>query len=665
MPVSFDRFKRVLFNSVTPELYNARKNKCIVAIDAAKKFVEDHNSFSDETKTEANISLANLEKRLAAADELAKKNIKSACENLEKVKKEARALPSHLQSFNFDRRNQQVAPSPEDRAQYQQLWSESQQAIEGLEIKIQTDRIYQQADATGFLENRTQLTSLLDSGNYAEAIQALERTNQSAVEFERAVLAEAPDGFERYQQLWSEYRQTIDGLKDKIQTNSLYDELDATVFQGHDTHLTSLLDNGNYADAILELGHTYRAAVDIERQKLERDAMLRADQAATRPQQEANGENPDQEKIQIYARNFAIGLEAENFEIPALNVEAFVIVDSFVKDLLDRNEYGYSWINVREECNNSVESSRAIFAETIREIDENWANLSEVEQLAKAMEVEDVLAFYGTVVEENLKQVVADFWAGMISRQKFLKKFKMECKVDIGFSTLTIATGSAAIALSFGTAAITAVAIAKAVVDIAVVANKLCRSAESMESHLYSNLVQIEELCVQRRTAKEEGRSQTASKTAQAAKEAATTAIGQISSLMMTTVSRTKKESKEYYGKLSLMEVKAGELYKKIQEAASTFSNVSDAENNETVTTARLKFEDMAAEFEKFNRNLRQKIEFGQLALDVCNEATREDYVPSITKPGTSGVAALLGLYALAGVIIFAATGGTVNISPL
>ena len=73
----------------------------------------------------------------------------------------------------------------------------------------------------------------------------------------------------------------------------------------------------------------------------------------------------------------------------------------------------------------------------------------------------------------------------------------------------------------------------------------------------------------------------------------------------------------------------------------------------------------MAAEFEKFNRNLRQKIEFGQLALDVCNEATREDYVPSITKPGTSGVAALLGLYALAGVIIFAATGGTVNISPL
>ena len=145
-----------------------------------------------------------------------------------------------------------------------------------------------------------------------------------------------------------------------------------------------------------------------------------------------------------------------------------------------------------------------------------------------------------------------------LGREKFLKKFKMECKVDIGFSTLTIATGSAAIALSFGTAAITAVAIAKAVVDIAVVANKLCRSAESMEGHLYSNLVQIEELCVQRRTAKQEGRSQTASKTAQAAKEAATTAIGQISSLMMTTVSRTKKEAKEYYGKLSLMEVKAG-----------------------------------------------------------------------------------------------------------
>ena len=99
MPVSFDRFKRVLFNSVTPELYNARKNKCIVAIDAAKKFVEDHNSFSDETKTKANISLANLEKRLAAADELAKKNIKSACENLEKVKKRGKGTSQSFAIF--------------------------------------------------------------------------------------------------------------------------------------------------------------------------------------------------------------------------------------------------------------------------------------------------------------------------------------------------------------------------------------------------------------------------------------------------------------------------------------------------------------------------------------------------------------------------------------
>lgn len=663
MPISFDRFVRVLSGNVSKELYNVRKKKCETAIDAARKYVTDNNGFKAETKNDAHFALTNLEKRLAAADELAERNLKTACSDLEKIKKEARDLPSHLQSIEFTRQNQTVATSPEQISQYQQLWSESRQTIESLELKINTDPIYKRADATGFIENRAELKSLVDAGNYAEAIPALERTKQAAVDFERILLADAPDGFAEYQQLWDQYRQAIEGLNLKIQTDPTYKQADATEFLENHAALALLIDRENYVDAIQALEHTNHAAIDFERQKRERIAMLRADHEKTRVQPEASGETNGKEKIEIYARNFAVGLKAQNFGIPALDVGAVVVVDNFVRDLLDRNEHGYSWINLREECNNSVEKSKAVFAETIKKIDENWANLSEVEKLSKAMEVEEVLAFYGTVVEENLKQVVSDFWAGMIRRQQFLKDFKFECKVDIGFSTLTIATGSAAIAASFGSAAITALAIAKAVADIAVVAHKLCRSAESMETHLYSNLVQIEELCTQRRNAKQQERSQTAAKAAQVVKEATTTALGQISSLIMTTVSRTRKEAKEYYGKLSLLEIEAGKLYRKIQESADTYPSIPEEEINETVSAAFKEFEKMTAEFEKFNHNLRQKMEFGRLAIEICDEAANEDFVASITKPTTSGTAALMGVYALASVAIFVTTG--VNISPL
>ncbi|MDA7903182.1 hypothetical protein N9B31_05915 [Mariniblastus sp.] len=368
----------------------------------------------------------------------------------------------------------------------------------------------------------------------------------------------------------------------------------------------------------------------------------------------------------VSSRNAAGGLRPQWLDVGSIDINAYLVVDELVNQLEGQGELGYSWINLQSECNALVEKSTKAFAETIQKIDASLASLTAGQRAKKIKQANEVLNYYAKLVEKNVNKIVDKYWAGIISRQKYLKAFKKECKVDIACSTITIATSVTAIATSFGTAAVSGLAIAKAVADIAVVAQKLTRTAEGMESRLYSNMDKIVDLCVQRKQAKADGRGQKMSKAGQAAKEASTTLFGQVTSLLMTTVSRTNKEAKEYYGKLSELEKQAGKMYKKIDEAASKFSSTPQMPpgyNQTEFRNAFKQFKIMKKDFEQFNRNLQKKIEYGRWAIDVCGQVQDEDYVPAATKPGTSCLAMLIGIYACCGVVINVTTG--INISPI
>ncbi|MDA7541579.1 hypothetical protein N8639_01935, partial [bacterium] len=83
MPVSFDRFVRVLTGQVSEKLYNVRRDKARAAMQAVASTIKE---LSPEVKGQVETQLNKLVMSFNAAEKLAKRDRKQACAELETVK---------------------------------------------------------------------------------------------------------------------------------------------------------------------------------------------------------------------------------------------------------------------------------------------------------------------------------------------------------------------------------------------------------------------------------------------------------------------------------------------------------------------------------------------------------------------------------------------------
>ena len=219
--------------------------------------------------------------------------------------------------------------------------------------------------------------------------------------------------------------------------------------------------------------------------------------------------------------------------------------------------------------------------------------------------------------------------------KKYLKDFEKACKVDIAVAGVTIGAAVTSTVFSFGLAAASLLAAAKAVADIAIAMEKLARDADSVEKIVRKRMVIVSALCEERKEAKKKNKGQKVAKGVEAAKEGAGILLGQISSKLFTTVSRTAKEVHEFNGKLSTLEKKAGIMYKAIEAHTRKFPTSAegpDARINKEMKKAHSHFMSINQQYHDFNRVLRAKIKYGDWAEEVCELAKNEDYVPGKVK---------------------------------
>jgi hypothetical protein len=361
----------------------------------------------------------------------------------------------------------------------------------------------------------------------------------------------------------------------------------------------------------------------------------------------------------VSVQNAAGGQRPKWLKGGTIDVKSFLVVDAEVMRLEKEGELGYHWTELQNACKEEVAKTMKPFADTIADLDEKIDQMArdartpadQKQMEAKVKEANEALGHYAKIVERNTNQVVDKYWQKALARQAYLKSFKKECKVDIAMAAVAIAASSVSIAMSFGAAAVSAGVIAKATLEIGLTLDKYYRSADDTKQVLSGHMDDIEQLYNQRVAAKAKGEGQKASKAQQAGKEAVASAIGQVSASIITTTSRTLKESKEYVGKLSQAEAEAGRLSKKLDEFTSKFPSSPegpDAASNEQMRKLHNNFKAMNLRYQEFSNGLREDIRWGENCLNICENLNKEDYVPSWIKAGGTAAKALTALGALA-----------------
>lgn len=343
----------------------------------------------------------------------------------------------------------------------------------------------------------------------------------------------------------------------------------------------------------------------------------------------------------VAVQNAAGGLRPKWLEVGAIDIKAWLVVDATVIQMEKDKEIGFQWSELQKACAEEVRKTVDAFSKTILVLDAKLKILSEKDRQAKVKEANEVLKHYKGIVEANVNRIVDDYWARALKRQAYLREFKKECKIDIAMSGVAIAVSTVSIAMSFGAAAVSVAVIAKAVLDIALTLDKLNRSANEVEQSLMANMVKLNKLYDERLEAKEKNAGQKASKAAQAGKTAIASALGPVSALMMTTTPRTLKEAKEYVGKLSETETKAGQMYKELSQLASQLGSSPvvgpDPVLNRTMAAIYNNFTDMFRRYQILARQLRVDIAWGERCIATCEKLSDMDAIVTFTnKAGTT-----------------------------
>jgi hypothetical protein len=357
--------------------------------------------------------------------------------------------------------------------------------------------------------------------------------------------------------------------------------------------------------------------------------------------------------------NLAAGLKPVHLVVGRLDVSGWLVVDETLLALEKAGELGFRWTEVQREISAFLEDASKRFRDTILAIDAKLATVDEAQRAKRLAEAREVLEHYRKVVEQRINAIVDAHWDRAVRRQQFLRDFEKECKVDIAVAAVTIAVTSTSVALSFGSAAIGVLAIAKATLEIALTLEKLSRSADDVRKKLEPKMEGIQKLWRQREAARRAGRTDHGSKTLEVGKEAVASAMGQISSRLMTTTSRTLKEARELVGKLSVVEREAGRMHKEIERFTATFPSAPegpDARANRAIRDAHAKFMAMAFEYQRFTADLREHIRWSESCVEVCENLAHEDWVPRWTKTAGSATKSAAGVAAAAKLVYDLAT---------
>ena len=357
--------------------------------------------------------------------------------------------------------------------------------------------------------------------------------------------------------------------------------------------------------------------------------------------------------VKLRSFNLADGAKPVFLKVDPIKVDVSIDVDKELQRLTDSGQESLKIDYLGRKAEEQLATLRGLFTDTIMKVDKAIA-ADPTKLKDKTAEANQVLKHYAGIVQDTLDRAVQAEWQKYAQRQAYLKEFQVKTGAKIAVTVIGISVAAASFVLSFGTAWVNLLVIAKGVMELAKNIDKLAEGIETTGTALMKDQQHVTELNAQREAAKKKdgkGKSQTGSKAKELSKEVLA-AITPITRDMIKAASAIEARCKQFLGQISRLDNEADGLVGQLNAARKRLSGVPDAMLSVEQRAAGKKMaaaiDDLFAAITRLHRKAQVYAEFGDSALEAVKKLRKEDsWAPYAEGIGGGGGKAL-AIYGLA-----------------
>jgi len=369
-----------------------------------------------------------------------------------------------------------------------------------------------------------------------------------------------------------------------------------------------------------------------------------ANQAAQPPRPSAQMVNA----VKLRSFNLADGAKPVFLKVDPIKVDVSIDVDKELQRLIESGQESLKIDYLGRKAEEQLATLRGLFTDTIMKVDKTIA-ADPTKLQEKTSEANQVLKHYAGIVQDTLDRAVQAEWQKYAQRQAYLKEFQVKTGAKIALTTISISVAAASFVLSFGTAWVNLLVIAKGVAELAKNIDKLAEGIETTGTALMKDAQHVSELNAQREAAKKQngnGKSQARSKAKELSKEVLA-AIMPITRDMIKAASAIEARCKQFLGQVSKLDGEADSLVGQLNTARKQLGAVPDAMLSAAQRVAGKKMagaiDDLFTTITRLHKRAQACAEFGEGVLESVKKLRKEDswvpYAESIAGGGAKAVA--------------------------
>jgi hypothetical protein len=351
---------------------------------------------------------------------------------------------------------------------------------------------------------------------------------------------------------------------------------------------------------------------------------------------------------QLRSFNLAAGLKPEFLKVDPIPIEVEVEVDKVFKQLIDSGQAGLRAEHLGNIAKAELDRVRDAFRDTIAKVDATIRkDPTPATIAAKSKEANEVLKYYGKLVEDRVNLAVQQEWKRYLQSKQDLKDFQVKTATKVVLGTIGVAVAIASVALSFGAAWMNIIAAVKGLTDIGKTLKTYSDDIDKTYGKLLDDIAHVDKLNQQREAAKKKGEGQKASKAAQVGKEVLA-GILPITKDMLKATSAIEARCQQFSGQVSKLESQADALSGRIEIITRNLSGLPDRLlSTEQINLGRRMGKTVATLMEELNelfRRAKNAAAFSEKAKKAAAKLKREDswtggLAETLTGLGAKGVA--------------------------
>jgi len=378
---------------------------------------------------------------------------------------------------------------------------------------------------------------------------------------------------------------------------------------------------------------------------------VEANQAAQPPRPSAQMVNA----VKLRNFNLADGAKPVFLKIDPIKVDVSIDVDKELQRLIDSGQESLKIDYLGRKAEEQLGTLRGLFTDTIMKVDKTiTADPTKLKD--KTSEANQVLKHYAGIVQDTLDRAVQAEWQKYAQRQAYLREFQVKTGAKIALTTISISVAAASFVLSFGTAWVNLLVIAKGVMELAKNIDKLSEGIETTGTALMKDQQHVSELNAQREAAKKQdgngkGKGQARSKAKELSKEVLA-AIMPITRDMVKAASAIEARCKQFLGQVSKLDSEADGLVGQLNTARKQLSGVPDAMLSAEQRAAGKKMaaaiDDLFTAITRLHKKAQACAGFGEGVLEAVKTLRKEDAWAPYAESGAGGGAKAVAIYGLA-----------------